>query len=63
MLTAAHVVGSLSAAHPLGQREVLLRTGIAATTSGDPAFVIPILNILDGLDIKLNGPDRPCTLS
>lgn len=36
MLTAAHVVGSLSAAHPLGQREVLLRTGIVATTSGDP---------------------------
>lgn len=36
MLTAAHVVGSLSAAHPLGQREVLLRTGVAAVPSGDP---------------------------
>ncbi len=36
MLTAAHVVGSLSAAHPLGQREVLLRTGVAAASSGDP---------------------------
>lgn len=29
-------MGSLSAAHPLGQLEVLLRTGIATTTSGDP---------------------------
>lgn len=35
MLTAAHVVGSLSAAHPLGQREVLLRSGVAAIPSGD----------------------------
>jgi hypothetical protein len=29
----------------------------------DPAFVIPILNILDGLDLRLTGPGRPCTLS
>lgn len=36
MLTAAHVVGSLSAAHSLGQREVLLRSGVAAIPSGDP---------------------------
>jgi hypothetical protein len=36
MLTAAHVLGSLSAAHPLGQREVLLRAGVAARSSGDP---------------------------
>lgn len=28
----------------------------------DPAFVIPILNILEGLDVRLTGPDRPCTL-
>jgi hypothetical protein len=36
MLTAAHVVGSLSAAHSLGQREVLLGTGVGAASSGDP---------------------------
>ncbi|MGI8596774.1 MAG: hypothetical protein ACR2LY_05750 [Thermoleophilaceae bacterium] len=35
MLTAAHVVGSLSAAHPLGQKEVLLGRG-PAPLSGDP---------------------------
>ncbi len=29
----------------------------------DPAFVIPILDILDGLGIGLAGPDRPCTVS
>jgi len=36
MLTAAHVVGSLSAAHTLDQREVLLRSGVAGGSSGDP---------------------------
>jgi hypothetical protein len=29
----------------------------------DPAFVIPILDILDDLGVQLAGPDRPCTLS
>jgi hypothetical protein len=29
----------------------------------DPAFVIPILDILAGLGVRLSGPDRPCTLS
>jgi hypothetical protein len=29
----------------------------------DPAFVIPIIDILDGLSVRLTGPDRPCTLS
>jgi hypothetical protein len=36
MLTAAHVVGSLSLAHPLGQREVLLGAAFARPSSGDP---------------------------
>lgn len=36
LLTAAHVVGSLSAAHPQGRTDVLLRTGVASTSSGDP---------------------------
>lgn len=36
MLTAAHVVGSLSAAHPLGQREVLHSPSAAGASSGDP---------------------------
>jgi hypothetical protein len=36
MLTAAHVVGSLSAAHALDERHVLLRTGVGAASSGDP---------------------------
>jgi hypothetical protein len=36
MLTAAHVVGSLSAAHPLGQREVLFGTELARPSSADP---------------------------
>jgi hypothetical protein len=35
LLTAAHVVGSLSAAHPLGQKDVLLGSGPAAG-AGDP---------------------------
>ncbi len=29
----------------------------------DPAFVVPILDVLDGLGVALAGPDRPCTLS
>lgn len=36
MLTAAHVVGSLSAAHAFDERHVLLRTGFGAASSGDP---------------------------
>jgi hypothetical protein len=36
LLTAAHVVGSLSAAHPLGQRHVLLRARVGAPSSADP---------------------------
>ena len=36
MLTAAHVVGSLSLAHPLDQREVLLGAAFARPSSGDP---------------------------
>ncbi len=36
LLTAAHVVGSLCAAHPQGRIDVLLRTGVASTSSGDP---------------------------
>ena len=36
LLTAAHVVGSLCAAHPKGRADVLLRTGVASTSSGDP---------------------------
>ncbi len=36
LLTAAHVVGSLCAAHPQGRTDVLLRTGVASTSSGDP---------------------------
>jgi hypothetical protein len=38
MLTAAHVVGSLSAAHALDERHVLLRTGVGAASSGDPVI-------------------------
>lgn len=28
----------------------------------DPAFVVPIVAVLAGLDVQLEGPDRPCTL-
>lgn len=28
----------------------------------DPAFVVPIVSVLDGLCVRLVGPDRPCTL-
>jgi hypothetical protein len=50
MLTAAHVVGSLSVAHVLGQHEVLLRTGLASTSSGDPR----IGEVID------SAPAEPC---
>jgi hypothetical protein len=36
LLTAAHVVGSLCAAHSQARTDVLLRTGVASTSSGDP---------------------------
>ncbi len=29
----------------------------------DPAFVIPICDVLDGLRVRLAGPDRPCTIA
>ncbi len=28
----------------------------------DPAFVVPIVSVLEGLGVRLAGPDRPCTL-
>lgn len=28
----------------------------------DPAFVVPIISVLEGLGVRLVGPDRPCTL-
>jgi len=51
MLTAAHVVGSLSAAHALGERHVLLRTGVGATSSGDPVIG----------EVIESHPPEPCT--
>jgi hypothetical protein len=51
MLTAAHVVGSLSAAHALDERHVLLRTGIGATSSGDPVIG----------EVIESHPPEPCT--
>jgi hypothetical protein len=50
LLTAAHVVGSLSAAHPLGQREAVLRAGVAAASSGEPRIG----------DVVLSHPAQPC---
>jgi hypothetical protein len=50
MLTAAHVVGSLSSAYPLGQREVLLGTGVGAASSGDPRIG----------DVVASQPVEPC---
>jgi hypothetical protein len=50
MLTAAHVVGSLSSAHLLGHREVVLRAGIAAASSGDPRIG----------DVIESHPPEPC---
>jgi hypothetical protein len=49
MLTAAHVVGSPSSAHVLGQREVLLLSGVAAASSGDPRIG----------DVVLSDPAEP----
>jgi hypothetical protein len=50
MLTAAHVVGSLSSAHLLGQREVLLLPDVAASSSsGDPRIG----------DVVLSDPAEP----
>ncbi|HEV7584848.1 MAG TPA: trypsin-like serine protease [Solirubrobacteraceae bacterium] len=50
LLTAAHVLGSLSAAHPLGQREAVLRAGVAAASSGDPRIG----------DVVFSHPAQPC---
>lgn len=42
---------------------VALRTKNPASPSAeDQAFVVPINNLLDHLQIQLTGPDRPCTL-
>lgn len=35
----------------------------SAMKATDPAFVVPISGLLDGLEISLIGPNRPCTLS
>jgi hypothetical protein len=48
-LTAAHVLGSLSAAHPLGQTEVLLGTRLAASAA-DPRIG----------DVIESHPAQPC---
>lgn len=50
LLTAAHVVGSLSAAHPQGRTDVLLRTGVASTSSGDPQIG----------EVIVSHPSEPC---
>lgn len=51
MLTAAHVVGSLSTAHALDERHVLLRTGVGAASSGDPVIG----------EVIESHPPEPCT--
>jgi hypothetical protein len=51
MLTAAHVVGSLSAAHALDQHHVLLRAGVGAASSGDPIIG----------EVIESHPPEPCT--
>jgi hypothetical protein len=50
MLTAAHVVGSLSAAHPLGWREVRLGTGTKGVSAADPRIG----------DVIESHPPEPC---
>jgi trypsin len=50
LLTAAHVVGSLSAAHPLGQTEVLLGAMPISPASGDPHIG----------DVIESHPSEPC---
>jgi hypothetical protein len=50
MLTAAHVVGSLSAAHPLGWREVRLGTGTKDLSATDPRIG----------DVIESHPPEPC---
>jgi hypothetical protein len=50
ILTAAHVVGSLSAAHPLGWREVRLGTGTKGMSAADPRIG----------DVIESHPPEPC---